>query len=290
MMVAVVLPFELALPFITGYGSTTFIFELVLFILLTPIVMAGFAGATVSKANPFGREVYGVTPFTATRPLTSAQLIAAKLKMAILSTLAAWVVVLVAVPLGFAWSGADAVLIEWARWGTDTLGAARTIVLALLVLGGSIVTTWMMLVQGLYLGLTGREWIVKTSGFVGLVIVMVIGPTFEWISDNADVQALAVGQLVDLSSDPRRAQDDGRDRDRETAFPQRFDQRSCARGWRRGLGGDGLCPLRCLRVVGDTPMLPRLPLPVDRDPRSAAGEDVGRAAGAGLEPASVTAS
>ncbi len=188
MMVAIVLPFELSLPFITGYGSTWFIFELLIFILLTPIVMAGFAGSTVSKANPFGREVYGVTPFTATRPLTSAQLIAAKLKMAIWSTLAAWVVLLVAVPLGFAWSGADSVLLEWARWATDTLGAARAIVFALLVLGGSIVTTWMMMVQGLYLGLTGREWIVKTSGFVGLVIVMAIGPTFEWISDNAGVQ------------------------------------------------------------------------------------------------------
>ena len=63
--------------------------------------MAGFAAATVSKANPFGREVYGVTPFIATRPLTSAALIAAKLKMAIWSTLAAWLLVLVAMPLGF---------------------------------------------------------------------------------------------------------------------------------------------------------------------------------------------
>ena len=44
----------------------------------------------------------------------------------------------------------------------------------------------MMLVQGLYLGLTGREWLVKTSGFVGLVIFMAIGPIFEWISDNTD--------------------------------------------------------------------------------------------------------
>jgi hypothetical protein len=187
-VVALVLPFELALPFITGYGSTSFIFELLIFILLTPMVMAGFAGATVSKANPFGGEAYGLTPFTATRPLTSAQLVAAKLRMAMLSTAAAWVVVLVVVPIGFAWSGAAAVPIEWARWAIDTIGIARAIVFALLALGALIVTTWMMLVQGLYLGLSGREWIVKASGFVGLVIVMAIGPTFEWISDNRDVQ------------------------------------------------------------------------------------------------------
>jgi hypothetical protein len=187
-MVALVLPFELALPFITGYGSTSFILELLIAILFTPIVMAGFAAAAVSKANPFGREVYGLTPFTATRPLTSAQLIAAKLRMAMLSTLAAWVLVLVAVPIGFAWSGADSVIIDGTQRLAGAIGAARTIVLALLVFAGFVVTTWMMLVQSLYLGLTGREWVVKTSGFVGLVIAMAIGPTFEWISDNADVQ------------------------------------------------------------------------------------------------------
>jgi hypothetical protein len=230
MLVAIVLPFELALPFITGYGSTTFIFELLIFILLTPIVMAGFAGATVSKANPFGREVYGMTPFTATRPLTSAQLIAAKLKMAILSTLAAWVVALVAVPLGFAWSGAAAVPIEWARWAIDTIGIARAIVFALLVLGALMVTTWMMLVQGLYLGLTGREWVVKTSGFAGLIIVMAIGPTFEWISDNADVRrwlwdewtifpvALAVFKVVAAIWIARRLSQTGLISDRAMVF------------------------------------------------------------------------
>ena len=90
-MVAIVLPFELFLPFITGYGARTFIFELLIFILLTPIAMAGFAGATVSKANPFGREVYGLTPFTATKPITTVALIAAKLNMAMWSTLATWV-------------------------------------------------------------------------------------------------------------------------------------------------------------------------------------------------------
>jgi hypothetical protein len=188
MLVAMVLPFELGLPFITGYGSRTFIFELLLFVLVTPIVMAGFAGATVSKANPFGREVYGVTPFIATRPLTSAGMIGAKLKVAMLSTLATWLLVPVAVAIGFSWSGADSVLIDWARWFVDAVGAPRAIAATLLVLGFLIAATWMMLVQGLYVGLTGREWLVKTAGFVGLVVVMLLGPLYEWISDNAGVQ------------------------------------------------------------------------------------------------------
>jgi hypothetical protein len=188
LLVAMVLPFELALPFITGSGSRTFIFELLLFMLLTPIVMAGFVAATVSKANPFGRDTYGVTPFTATRPVTSAGLVGAKLTMAMWSTLATWLLVPVAIAVGFSWSGADSVLIDWARWFTHAVGIPRALVATLLVLGVLTISTWMMLVQSLYVGLTGREWLVKTSGFVGLVVVMSIGPLYEWISDNAGVQ------------------------------------------------------------------------------------------------------
>jgi len=203
-----VLPFELALPFITGYGSRTFIFELLLFVLATPIVMAGFAGATVSKANPFGREVYGLTPFTATRPLPTIALIGAKLKMAMWSTLATWILVPVAIAIFFTWSGADAVLIDWARWLRNTVGAPRAIVAAIVVVGVLITSTWLMLVQSMYVGLTGREWLVKTSGFVGLVFVMLLGPLYEWISETASVQrwlwdwwrvfpaALVAGKLI----------------------------------------------------------------------------------------------
>ena len=57
LLVAWLLPFELALLFITGYGSRTFIFDMLLGVLLTPTVMAGFAAATVSKANPVWRAM-----------------------------------------------------------------------------------------------------------------------------------------------------------------------------------------------------------------------------------------
>ena len=49
-----------------GYGSTAFVFEMLIACCSLRSVMAGFAAATVSKANPFARDAYGVTPFTAT--------------------------------------------------------------------------------------------------------------------------------------------------------------------------------------------------------------------------------
>ena len=183
-LVALVLPFELGTLFITGFGSTGYVFELLLAALLTPIVMAGFTAATVNKANPFARDVYGITPFTATRPITTTALIAAKMKMAMWSTLAAWVVALAFIAIGFWWSGASVVLTEWRIWFVDKVGTPRAIVAALLVFGGLMVGTWMMLVQGLFIGLSGREWLIKTSGLIWLVIFMAIGPIFESISES----------------------------------------------------------------------------------------------------------
>jgi len=183
-LVAIVAPFELFLLWVGGYGSKWFVFEVLFAVLLTPILMAAFATATVSKANPFARDIYGVSPFNATKPMTSAAMIAAKLKMALWSTLAAWLLLLVAMIIGFTWSGADSVLIDWKDRFVAQVGLARAIVAVLIVLGGLISLTWAMLVQGLYIGLTGRQWLVRIIGFATLAFFMAIGPVLESIADS----------------------------------------------------------------------------------------------------------
>lgn len=185
-LVGLVLPFELSVLFISGYGSQAFVAKVFAAVMLTPILMAAFAAATVSKANPFAREVYGVTPFAATKPMTTAQFIAAKLRMAAISTVAAWLIVGTFTAIGFMWSGGDSVLVEWADRFVRRVGAVRAVVLALLVLTGLVSVTWTMLVQGLFIGLTGRQWIVRTIGLITLVAVMMIGPAIEWILDLPD--------------------------------------------------------------------------------------------------------
>jgi len=187
--VGILLPFELALLFVPGNDTPAVVFYTLLAVLLTPPVMAGFAAATVSKSNPHVRDSSGVTPFSATRPLTSAALIAAKLKMAIWSTLAAWLLVLVAIPLALIWSGTWLMVIERARQGVEAVGTPRAIVVVLLAFSGLLASTWKKLVQSLYIGLTGREWIIKASGFLALSFLVIIGPVINWISENGYVQA-----------------------------------------------------------------------------------------------------
>src|SRR5436190_883609 len=186
-LVGLLLPFELALLWLAK-DAPAFVFEILFLALITPPFMAAFTAWTVSQPNPQVRDSYGVPPFIATRPLTSAELIAAKLKMAMWSTLAAWLLVLVAMPLALEWSGTWSVVTERARHMNDAIGTPRAATVVLLILAGFIVATWKQLVQSLHIGLTGREWIVKGSVLLTLTLLILLGPIVEWIIDTPSVQ------------------------------------------------------------------------------------------------------
>jgi hypothetical protein len=181
--VGILLPFELILLWAAG-DATSLVFTILIGVLLTPPFMASFAGATVSKSSANASDAYGVTPFIATRPLTNAELIAAKLKMAIWSTVVAWLLVLVATPLALKLSGTSAVLLERWRRLSEVVGTPRAVVVVLLILSGCIASTWKQLVQSLYIGLTGRASLIKGSVFLILGFFFLFGPFAEWIIDS----------------------------------------------------------------------------------------------------------
>jgi len=62
--------------------------------------------------------------------------------MAIWSTLAAWLLVLVAVSMALVFSGTWPVVIDQARELIKAVGSPRTIALVLLVVSGLVVSTW----------------------------------------------------------------------------------------------------------------------------------------------------
>ena len=193
-LVGILLPFELALLFAAG-DAPVLVFVILLGVLLTPPFMAVFAAATVRKANPGGSDGYGVTPFIATRPLTSASLIAAKLKMAMWSTLAAWLLVLVAVPVALTLTATGPMVIDGASRVIEAVGTPRAVVLALLASSALLSSTWKQLVQSLYIGLSGRDWAVKASVFLGLSFLAVIGPLAVWIIEHGAVLAVLLDAL-----------------------------------------------------------------------------------------------
>jgi hypothetical protein len=181
--VAIILPFQLLLFWVAG-TSTLLVIELLLGVLFIPIIIATFAAATVSKPGVNVSDSYGLPPFMATRPLTNAQLIAAKLKMTLASTGLAWLLIIVAVPIALEWSGEMPLVVERSRRFAQTVGTPRAVVFLLVVVAAFIVSTWKQLVQTLYIGLTGRAWLIKGSIFATLTLLFLIGPIAEWIIET----------------------------------------------------------------------------------------------------------
>jgi hypothetical protein len=187
-LVAILLPFELALLFPFSH-TPELIFELLLLVLFTPPFMATFVAATAARSGATTSDAYGVTPFIATRPLTNGSLIAAKMKATIWSTLAAWMLVLAATPVALRFSGAAPVVMERAHRLVEVMGMPRAIAIVLVGLAALLASTWKQLVQSLYIGMSGRECVVKASVFVALAFLAVVLPLAVWMSGNRRVLA-----------------------------------------------------------------------------------------------------
>lgn len=182
-LVAIVLPFELALFWIAR-DAPMLLLELLLLALITPPLLAGCSAAMVSKASRHARDSFAISPFIATRPLSSAALIGAKLKMAAWSTLATWLLLVVAIPLALLWSGNWAIIAVKAGRFAEVVGMPRTITFGLLVLVALVASTWKQLVQGLHISLTGRQWIATSTLMAALAFIIIIGPLAQWIVDH----------------------------------------------------------------------------------------------------------
>lgn len=187
-LVGILLPFELSLLFVFS-DTPALVVETLAAVLATPPFMAAFVAATVSRSSPDGSDAYELTPFLATRPLTSAALIAAKLEATIRSTLASWLLVLVALPLALGLSGTSPAVVDVARQVIEIVGTPHAVAFGLLGLAALVVSTWKQLVKSLYIGMSGRAWLVKASVFVTLSLLTLIVALVPWVLRRKDVIA-----------------------------------------------------------------------------------------------------
>ena len=50
-------------------------------------------------------------------------------------------------------------------------------------------STWKQLVQSMYIGLTGRAWIIRSSMLFALTVIVIIGPVAQWIDEDVRARA-----------------------------------------------------------------------------------------------------
>ncbi|HSP34947.1 MAG TPA: hypothetical protein VLU46_11575 [Thermoanaerobaculia bacterium] len=177
-LVAMVLPFELALLFVFR-ETPPIVIETVAAVLLTPPFLAVFVAATAGD----------VSAFAIRRPMTTDSLVSAKLRAALLSTLVTWLFVLIAMPIALQLSGTAPVLLDIARWLASAVGVPRAVAIGSLVIGGLFAATWKQLVQSLFIAMSGREWLIKGSVFGALSLLAVAPPLGNWVFTDRTAKA-----------------------------------------------------------------------------------------------------
>jgi hypothetical protein len=149
-----------------------------------PLFLAFFVGYGLGKANFWARDLQ-LAPFQGTRPLTSVSLVVAKLKMTALSALTTWALVLVLLPLWVVLSENRGHAVLWWELFHRVYGADVWAILPL-ALAGVLAWTWLQLMAGLTLCLTGRPWVVNAAVVVCLGAVAGLTWVIVWTASHPE--------------------------------------------------------------------------------------------------------
>lgn len=150
--------------------------RIIAIVMATAVFLAGILSQGLGK-HDFSAKGFAMPAFLATRPMTSIEFVAAKFKMAAVSALLTWLVTLVLPAIWlFVPSNATHLKQAFAEWSA-AVGPGRLTAGMLLAAVCLPALTWRKLIDGMYVGLTGRPWVATASGVVlGVLFVGVLIP------------------------------------------------------------------------------------------------------------------
>jgi hypothetical protein len=145
-------------------------------ILALPAFLAGIMSQGLGK-HDFSVRSFAMPAFLATRPMSSREFVAAKFKMAAVSALLTWLVTLVLPAIWLLVPGNAMHLKQAFAELSAAVGPGRLTAGILLAAVCLPAFTWRKLIDGMYVGLTGRPWVTTASGAVlGVLLVGVLMP------------------------------------------------------------------------------------------------------------------
>ena len=165
-------------------------FRLLLAALAAPVVLAVPVGIAFSKPT-FWSEDLAVPAFVAALPLSSEDLVATKVRVAAMSAVLSWLVVLVHLTVWLSsWGNLDALsLLALQLWAFHGQSVAAVYGIAVLVAFAGMFLTWRFLVSRLWSGLSGRRPLFVAS-VVAIVVLVIAGLVFDadrlpgWLLDD----------------------------------------------------------------------------------------------------------
>jgi hypothetical protein len=150
-----------------------------------PVGLAFLLGFGMGKTAFWAADL-GLSSFLATRPLTDAALVVAKLRAAARTAAVTWLVVLSLTAAWAARSGGSGVLAEWWRWLVLEYTTPGAWVVVGLGVAGAVFLTWMQLAAGMALALTGRAAVVNGAVLIYLAFAGALIWLSVWTTSHPD--------------------------------------------------------------------------------------------------------
>jgi len=150
-----------------------------------PVASAGALGGGLGQFRPFGVNLRKrFITFVAIRPLNTGALVAAKFRMALLSVLLTWAVVVVEATLWIVVSGNNTNAWGLTRQFLQRYPGGRGI--AILALGVVLLpaVTWKFLTDGFALALTHRRWIAEGASYLFLSVSFGLTAAGFWFAQH----------------------------------------------------------------------------------------------------------
>jgi hypothetical protein len=169
-------------PYLAPFSRETRIVAVTFGVLLwLPPLLASIYSGGLGSTGPQFR----MTSFLATRPQTGTALVAAKLWMAALSTLAAAGVTLLTALAWLLLTGVGPDVAGWWRQVEGMPYAAPAWLIALLALAGLLGLTWLHLCKGLVIGLAGRpRAYVVIAAVLGVGLIVALSLFGSWLAHH----------------------------------------------------------------------------------------------------------
>jgi hypothetical protein len=115
--------------------------------------------------------------------------------MTVWSTLAAWLLVMAFVAAALMLSGRLPIVVERLQTGSEITGMLRMTAAVTATLVALVLSTWKHLVQSMCIGLTGRDWLIKGSVLVALIVLVAAWPLADQVLRNMRVQSIVWNAL-----------------------------------------------------------------------------------------------
>jgi hypothetical protein len=185
-----VLPFLIGMMLVSELGVLLFfgagkLPDLVAGMFLLSVVtvgplMAAAAGASLGNTRSWGPASYTMPAFTAVRPITSAEIIAVKLRVAVRVFLFTWTISLAWIAVVVPFTEIGTTLADWARQMTEIEGMHGGLLLGFGLLALTAFSLKAML-DHLCIGLSGRLWVNIAWGFAFMVMAIALAFLIRWI-------------------------------------------------------------------------------------------------------------